>query len=597
MTSYLPPLQEIKFTLEELVGFARITSLPGFEEATSELADSVLEEAGHIAEGVLAPLNRVGDAQGARLEGGAVRTAEGWVGAWTALVEGGWNGLPFEAEWGGMGLPNVLNTAVHEMWQAANMAFTLCPMLTQGAVNAIRLYGSEAMKAAYLPRMVSGEWTGTMNLTEPQAGSDLSAVRSKAVPAGDHYLISGQKIFITYGDHDLAENIVHLVLARLPDAPAGVKGISLFVVPKVMVGPDGSLGAVNDVKCVSLEHKLGIHGSPTAVMSFGDHSGAVGYLVGEANRGLEYMFAMMNHARLAVGLQGLAIAERAYQQALSYARDRVQGRPVGWTAAGPAGIVHHPDVRRLLMTMKCQIEAMRAIHYTAAAEIDIAHAHPDAARRAEATQLVELLTPIAKGWCTEVGQTIASLGVQVHGGMGYIEETGAAQHLRDARITTIYEGTTAIQANDLVNRKILRDKGAGIGRLLAEIRGQAEALAATADPSLKAIGAAVAGAVPSAERVVAWLAKAAARDPRLPAAAAVPTLELMGILVGGHMLARAAAIARARIDQGADHDGFYAAKLVSARFYIGHILPHAAALEQTVLTGTDAVMDLEECQL
>jgi alkylation response protein AidB-like acyl-CoA dehydrogenase len=592
MSAYIPPLRDIKFTLEELVGLEQVTSLPGFEEATSELADSVLEEAGHIAEGILAPLNRIGDEDGAVMENGKVRTAKGWTEAWNTLVEGGWNGLPFSTDWGGMGLPNVLNTAVHEMWQAANMAFTLCPMLTQGAANAISLYGSDAQKAYYLPKMVSGEWTGTMNLTEPQAGSDLSAVRTKAVPEGDHFLISGQKIFITYGDHDMAGNIVHLVLGRLPDAPPGVKGISLFVVPKVKAD-----GIANDVKCVSLEHKLGIHGSPTAVMSFGDHGGAVGELIGQPNRGLEYMFAMMNHARLAVGLQGLAIAERAYQQALLYARERVQGRPVGWTAAGSAGIVHHPDVRRLLMTMKCQIEAMRGIHYTAAAAVDVSHGHPDAARRAEAQQMVELLTPIAKGWCTEVGQTIASLGVQVHGGMGYIEETGAAQHLRDARITTIYEGTTAIQANDLINRKILRDKGEGMGKLLAEIKAVAAEMSADTDEALQLIGARMVDAVGSAERVVAWLLEAQTQDPRLPAAASVPMLELMGQVVGGHMVARAARIAKSRVAEGADHDGFYAAKLVTGRFFAEHVLCHVAALERTAISGSAVVMGLDEMVL
>ena len=590
MTAYLPPLRDIKFTLLELVGLAPITALPGFEEATEDMADSILEEAGHMAEGILAPLNRIGDEQGSRLESGVVRTPDGWGAAWNALVEGGWNGLPFEPEWGGMGLPNLLNTAVHEMWQAANMAFTLCPMLTQGAVNAVRLYGSDDLKAKYLPRMVSGEWTGTMNLTEPQAGSDLSVVRTKAEPRDGSYAVTGQKIFITYGDHDLTANIIHLVLARMVGAPAGVKGLSLFLVPKNL--DDGS---ANDVRCVSLEHKLGIHGSPTAVMSFGDHGGATGYLIGEPNRGLEYMFAMMNHARLAVGLQGLAIADRAYQQALSYARDRIQGRPVGWTAEGTTGIVNHPDVRRQLMTMKCQIEAMRAIHYTAAAAVDLAHHHAEAQARAAAQQTVELLTPIAKGWCTEVGQAIASMGVQIHGGMGYIEETGAAQHLRDSRITTIYEGTTAIQANDLVNRKILRDQGAAMSRLLAEMTGSAKAL--ETDPATKTMGQALSSAVPAAMRVVAWLLDAQTRDPRLPAAAACSVLDLMGTLTGGHMLGRAAQIASARINDGADHDGFYAAKLATADFYALHVLPRVSALETTIIHGSAAVMALNEAAL
>jgi alkylation response protein AidB-like acyl-CoA dehydrogenase len=592
MTAYIPPLRDIRFTMEEVVGLDAVTALPGFEEATAEMADSILTEAGHIAEGVLAPLNRVGDEQGARLDGMTVRTAEGWTDAWKTLVEGGWNGLPFPAEHGGMGLPNLFNTAVHEMWQSANMAFTLCPMLTQGAVNAVSLYGSDDLKARYLPRMVTGEWTGTMNLTEPQAGSDLSAVRTKAVPEGGMFRIFGQKIFITYGDHDMADNIVHLVLGRLPDAPPGVKGISLFVVPKVL--PDGSL---NDVRCVSLEHKLGIHASPTAVMSFGDHGGALGELVGEPNRGLEYMFVMMNHARLSVGLQGLAIAERAYQQALAYARDRVQGKPAGWTGAGPAGIVHHPDVRRLLMTMKSQIEAMRGIHYTAAAAADIAHHHPDAEQRRQANLRLEFLTPIAKGWCTEVGQTIASLGVQVHGGMGYIEETGAAQHLRDARITTIYEGTTAIQANDLVNRKILRDQGAFARTLLGEFDALAGELAGQGDASLAEVGHRLRQAAAAAGRAVEWLVANGPASPGLAAAAAGPLLELMGVVTGGQQVALAARIAKAAIGAGRDHDGFYAAKLSTARFYAEHILPHAAALENAATVGAAAVVGIEEALL
>ncbi|ARJ65253.1 acyl-CoA dehydrogenase [Magnetospirillum sp. ME-1] len=592
MSTYIPPLRDIRFTMEEVVGLESITALPGFEDATSDTADSILTEAGHIAEGVLSPLNREGDQNGAVQENGVVRTTPGWKEAWTTIVDGGWNGLPFSPDYGGMGLPNLFNHAVHEMWQAANMAFTLNPMLTQGAVNALTLYGSDEQKAYYLPRMVTGEWTGTMNLTEPQAGSDLAAIRSKAVPDGTKYRISGQKIFITYGDHDLADNIVHLVLARLPDAPAGVKGISLFVVPKILA--DGSR---NDLKCVSLEHKLGIHGSPTAVMSFGDHEGALGELVGQPHRGLEYMFVMMNHARLAVGLQGLAIAERAYQQARAYARDRVQGKPAGWTGPGPAGIVHHPDVRRLLMTMKSGIEAMRGIHYTAAAQADIAHHHPEPNARYEASQRLEFLTPIAKGWCTELGQHIASLGVQVHGGMGYIEETGAAQHLRDARITTIYEGTTAIQANDLIGRKILRDKGAFAHTMLAEIASLAAELSASPLPALSVTGSRLSEAAAAAARVVDWLVSQGGEDPRLAAAAAVPTLELMGIVVGGQQVALAAKVAKAAMDAGRDHDGFYAAKLATAHFYAQHTLPHAGALEHAAIGGSATVMGVDEAIL
>lgn len=587
MTAYAAPLRDITFVLDNVAGLAKVTALPAFAEATPDLVGSILEEAAKIAADTLAPLNQVGDSQGARLENGVVRVADGWTEAWNVLVEGGWNGLPFSPDHGGMGLPNVLNTAVHEMWQAANMAFTLCPMLTQGAVNAVESYGTEVQKALYLPKMVSGEWTGTMNLTEPGAGSDLAAIRTKAVPEGDHYRISGSKIFITYGDHEMVENIIHLVLARLPDAPAGVKGISLFIVPKFLVNEDGSLGARNDAVCASLEHKLGIHGSPTAVMAFGEGEGAIGTLVGEANRGLEYMFTMMNHARQAVGLQGLAIAERAYQQALNYARERVQGKPTGWTGAGTTGIINHPDVRRMLMTMKCQIEAMRGLIYSAAAHVDVAHNHPDAAERSRAQLMADLYTPLVKGWSTEVGNVIASLGVQVHGGMGYVEETGAAQHFRDARITTIYEGTTAIQANDLVLRKTLRDGGQGLRGLLQDVA----ATAGAAESAGLAIGAKLNAATATATACVEWLVGAGKEDPRLPAGAAVPFLELMGILVGAQMMAKGALAAK-----GSD-DAFLAAKLVTADFYADHVLSRVDGLGQTIQAGSSAIMALDESQL
>ncbi|SMH39821.1 acyl-CoA dehydrogenase C-terminal domain-containing protein [Azospirillum agricola] len=600
MTGYAPPLKEIRFVLDHLAGMAEVAALPGFGDATPDLVDSILDEAARIAGNTLAPLNRAGDTQGARLdESGTARTTEGWNAAWRTLVEGGWNGLPFEPEHGGMGLPNLLNTAVQEMWHSANMAFALCPMLTQGAVNAVRLYGSDALKALYLPRMVSGEWTGTMNITEPQAGSDLAATRSRAVPAGDGtHRVTGQKIFITYGDHDLTENIVHLVLARLPDAPAGVKGISLFVVPKFLPDADGNPGARNQVNCVSLEHKLGIHGSPTAVLSFGDEGGATGWLVGEPNRGLEYMFTMMNHARLAVALQGLSIAERAYQQALAYARERVQGRPVGWTGGqGSAGILHHPDVRRLLMGMKSRIEAMRGLLYTAAAAVDTAHHHADAGTRQRAGLLVDLLTPIAKGWCTETGQEIASHGVQVHGGMGFIEETGAAQHLRDARITTIYEGTTAIQANDLIGRKILRDGGASLRALLEEIAALGRELAGSPDDSLRVTGAALAESCAQAGEAVAWLLTAGAGDARAPSAASVNLLELLGLVAGGWQLARAARVASARLEAGDPDTAFLSAKPLTARFFAEHFLPRVDALRATIVAGSSSVMALTEEQL
>ncbi|MGC2857052.1 acyl-CoA dehydrogenase [Novispirillum sp. DQ9] len=589
MTTYIPPVRDITFTLEEVAGLSAVAALPGFEDASPDLVGSILDEAGKIAEQVIAPLNRLGDQEGAVLKGGKVSLPKGWQEAWDMLIEGGWNGVSFPADVGGMGLPNVLNTAVQEMWHSANMAFALCPMLTQGAVNAIAHYGSDAQKALYLPRMVSGEWTGTMNLTEPTAGSDLAAVRTLAVPAGDHYKVSGQKIFITYGDHEMTENIIHLVLARLPDAPAGVKGISLFIVPKIL--EDGSR---NDVHCVSLEHKIGIHASPTAVMSFGDHGGAVGYLVGEPNRGLEYMFTMMNHARQSVGLQGLAIAERAYQQALGYALDRVQGRPAGWTGKMPTTIVNHPDVRRMLMDMKTRINAMRGLTYMAAAAVDVAAVHPDADAREKAARRVELLTPIVKGWCTETAQLVVTDGVQIHGGMGYIEETGAAQHFRDARITTIYEGTTAIQANDLVMRKTLRDKGAAVHELLTEITDGAAALKDAAHPGLQRLGAALAAGAASAAEVVSWLL--ASEDARDPAAAAVPYLKLMGILVGGHCLGLEARAAVAALSAGRS-EPLLATKPVMAEYYAAHVLPETSALAAAATAGGALVMALDTEQL
>ncbi|MCE1237458.1 MAG: acyl-CoA dehydrogenase [Hyphomicrobiales bacterium] len=595
MSGYAAPIRDIRFVLDEVVGLPEIAQLPGYEEATADLVGSILEEAGKIAGDVIAPLNRVGDTAGAKWNDGDVTTSEGWKDAWTALVDGGWNGLPFPAEWGGMGLPQVLNLAVQEMWQSANMAFALCPMLTQGAVHAIELFGSEAQKAKYLPNMVTGVWTGTMNLTEPQAGSDLAAVRSKAVPEGDLYRISGQKIFITYGEQDLTENIVHLVLARLPDAPPGVKGISLFVVPKVMIGEDGSLGERNDVACASIEHKLGIHGSPTAVLVFGEKGGALGELIGEPNRGLEYMFTMMNHARLNVGLQGLAIAERAHQQAVGYARDRIQGKPVGWREATVPPIVHHPDVARILVSTKSRIEAMRGLLYQVAAAHDLAHAHPDADVRKKAQFEVDLLTPVAKGWSTETGVDVASLGVQVHGGMGFIEETGAAQHYRDSRITTIYEGTTAIQSNALVGRSVLRDGGAAVGVWLDEQAAVAKALSGVA--SLADLGTALDHAIASTRATVAWIAAAQSRDARLPFAASVPFLMQFGALCGGLTLGRAALAAEAKIAAGADHDGWYAARVATARAYFGQTLTDVDARWAAIRDGSEAVLAVDLAHL
>lgn len=592
MPDYAAPLREIRFALDFLAGLPQVATLPGFEEATPDLTNNILEEAGKIAANVLGPLNRAGDLDGAKLTDVGVRTTPGWRDAWTTLIEGGWNGLPYSAEVGGMALPQVLNLAVQEMWHSANMAFALCPMLTQGAVNAIEHYGSDEQKARYLPKMVSGEWTGTMNLTEPQAGSDLAAIRTRAVPDGSAFRISGQKIFITYGDHDLTENIIHLVLARLPDAPSGVKGISLFIVPKALVGEDGSVGASNDVTCVSLEHKIGIHGSPTAVLAFGENGGALGELVGAPNRGLEYMFTMMNHARLNVGLQGLAIAERAYQQARSFARERRQGIPVGQSHSR-ATIIEHPDVRRMLMSMKARIEAMRGLLYDIAAQHDIAHAHPDADARAAAARRVELLTPIAKGWCTESGIEIASLGIQVFGGMGYVEETGAAQHWRDSRITTIYEGTTGIQANDLVGRKIIRDHGSAAIALISGMEAEAQS---RQGGSLGRDWTTLAEAAREALTVVHHLLGSVQADPRLPYASAVPFLHLMGFLIGGHVLLRGAELAQEKID-GGESDPWWIARISLAKFYATHLLPQVSAMGKCVTEGAATVFAFDEVLL
>jgi alkylation response protein AidB-like acyl-CoA dehydrogenase len=594
--SYTAPIRDMEFVLTELADLESVARLPGYEQATPDLVGAILEEAAKLASEVLAPLNQAGDRDGSHVVSGAVHTPDGWKEAYRKFVEGGWNGLPLTPDYGGQGLPWLVATSVNEMWHAANMAFSLCPMLTQAAVEAILNHGSEEQKSLYLPRLIAGEWTGTMNLTEPQAGSDLSAVRTKAVPEGDHYLISGQKIFITYGEHDLTENIVHMVLARLPDAPPGVKGLSLFIVPKHTVAKDGKLQGRNDVRCVSLEHKLGINASPTAVLAFGDGGGAKGYLVGEKNRGLECMFTMMNLARLGVGVEGLGIAERAYQQARAYARERVQGRAL----TGPEGerttIIHHPDVRRMLMTMKSQIEAMRAVAYVASGAFDKALHHPDADERRSRHELVDLLTPVVKGWCTEVAVEVASMGVQVHGGMGYIEETGASQHLRDARITTIYEGTTGIQANDLVGRKVIRNRGVAARELIDTMKDSAGELASISNRSVNDIRNALADGIEAVTEATDWLLTSHERDPQLPAAASVPYLRLLGTVVGGWQMARAALAAQRKLDGEAGDAEFYKAKLGTARFYAEQIMPQASALLQTITRGSETTLVLDDDQ-
>ncbi|NQW52040.1 MAG: acyl-CoA dehydrogenase [Rhodospirillales bacterium] len=575
--TYTAPLADMRFALRELAGLAGVAALPGYEHATDDTIDAVLEEAAKLAGNGLAPLNRDGDKIGATLENGVVRTAPGFAAIYKEFVEGGWNSLPFDPAFGGQGMPWLLATTVQEMWQAANMGFGLVLLLNQGAIDAIHHHGSEAQKAAYLPKMISGEWTGTMNLTEPQAGSDLGQLKSRAVKDGDHYLVSGQKIYITYGEHDMAENIVHLVLARTPDAPAGVRGISLFIVPKYLPDADGKLGKRNDLRCVSLEHKLGIHASPTCVMSFGDDGGAVGYLVGEEGRGLSYMFTMMNNARLSVGIQGLAIAERAYQQAAAFARSRVQSKDDGSTAPASVSIVHHADVRRMLMSMRAQIEAMRALGYYTAAGIDGALKQPDKAAGRRIQDRVDLLIPIVKAWFTDLGNEIASTGVQIHGGMGFIEDTGAAQHLRDARILPIYEGTNGIQARDLVGRKVAKDGGETMLALVAEMRATAQEMKAAPGDDIEAIRTGLMAAADALEDATKWVAQSVKAELVNALAGSVPFLHLAGTALGGWLLARSALVAQKRLGERDGDPAFLEAKLVTARFYAEVILPPALA--------------------
>jgi alkylation response protein AidB-like acyl-CoA dehydrogenase len=567
MTAYAAPLADMKFVLTHLVGLDRMAKLAGRETVTQELLDLVLDGSARFAAERLAPLNWTGDRQGAKLSDGKVTTAEGFRDAYRDYADAGWIGLSLSEEIGGQNLPLPLYAATFEMVESANLAFSLCPMLSQAAIEALVAHASPELQAMFLPRLVTGEWTGTMNLTEPQAGSDLAAIRTKAERRDGHYRLFGQKIYITWGEHDVADNILHMVLARTPDAPPGVKGISLFAVPKYLVNPDGSLGARNDVFAVSLEHKLGIHASPTAVMSYGDGEGAFGYLVGEENRGLEYMFTMMNAARLAVGLQGVAVAERAYQQARDYAKSRVQGKTI--TGEANAAIIRHPDVRRMLLTMRALTEASRALAYTAYLSLNEAHSLHDSQAQAR----IDLLVPVVKAWSTDIASKVASLGIQVHGGMGFIEETGVAQHYRDARILAIYEGTNGIQANDLAFRKVLRDRGAAAGALIAEMTRDAAALAERRGDDLAAIRKALDAGIAALERATAWIVETGAGDLYAVAAGAASYLKLFGIVAGGWMMAKSAMAA------ADDRDApFSKAKLATARFYAETILVGAPVL-------------------
>src|SRR3984885_3935657 len=588
---YRAPVREMRFVLEELLGAGRLAVSPELADYSDELAQAVLEEAARFAENVLDPLNRPGDVNGARWTPEGVVTAPGFRDAYQQFVAGGWLALGAQPEFGGQRAPRVLASAVGEFWGSANLAFKLGPMLTYGAAHALDLCGSAQQKALFLPKMVRGEWTGTMVLTESQAGSDLGQVRTRAGPEGDHYRLFGQKIFITWGDHDLTSNTIHMVLGRIEGAPSGVKGISLFVVPKVLVNADGSLGARNEGRCLSIEHKLGIHASPTCVLAFGEQRGAHAWIVGEPGRGLEYMFIMMNSARLSVGSEGYAVGERAWQRAAQWARTRVQGRPPG--VGGPAPIINHPDVKRMLLMMKSQTEAARALTLYAALQFDLAQYGPEGGRRA-AQARGELLTPIVKGWCTEIGNEVAAIGVQVHGGMGYIEETGAAQYVRDVRITTIYEGTTGIQSNDLIGRKLARDRGVAMAALLDDMERELAGLG-SADAAVAGTAAAALAAVRLLRQSTQALLGTLATRLEAGMAVSVPYLKLCGYVAGGWLLAKSAALAAAK-SSGAERE-FYSAKIRTAAFYAAQVLPNALALARIVEAGGASVADTDAALL
>ena len=589
---YVAPVKDMLFVMNELAGLSDVVAYPSYAEAGADvdLAPAILEESAKFNQDVVAPLNWPGDQQPSSFKDGVVTTTPGFKEAFEQFAAAGWQGVIHPAEFGGQGLPKLIATACFEMVHSASLSFALCPMLTDGAIEALLTAASPELQEQFVPSMISGEWTGSMCLTEPQAGSDLSMVRSKAVPEGDgSYKIFGTKIYITYGEHDMAKNIIHLVLARTPDAPEGVKGISLFVVPKFLVNADGSLGERNDVHCVSIEHKLGIKASPTAVLQFGDHGGATGYLVGEENRGLEYMFVMMNAARFAVGMQGVAVAERAYQKAVQYAKDRVQSRDLAGSP-GPVAIIHQPDVKRMLMTMRAYVEASRALAYHAAAAYDAQHAAPDEAVRKANQAIYEFLVPIVKGFSTEMSIEVASLGVQVHGGMGFIEETGAAQHYRDARILTIYEGTTAIQANDLVGRKTVRDGGAIAKVLSQKIVETEKELAASASADAKAVLKQLTVGRAAFDEAVAYILAHAKTDTKAVYAGSFAYLRLSGLVFGGWQMARGLLAAERLRDSDPT---FYKTKIATARFFAENLLPQAQALATSIIEGGYSTNALE----
>jgi len=591
---YSPPLADIRFILTRLIGFERLAALPGYEAVSEDVVEAVLDETAKIASEVFAPLNDTGDKIGARFENGTVTMPPGCREAYKAFVDGGWNSLPVSAERGGQGLPWSIAMPVQEMLYAANLSLTLCALLNQGAIEAVEAHGSAELKTKFLPKLVSGEWTGTMNLTEPQAGSDVGAVRCKAIPADHRYLITGQKIFISYGDHDLAENIIHLVLARLPDAPEGTRGLSLLLVPKILIKDDGSLGGANDVRVVSIERKLGQHASPTCVMAFGDKGGAVGYLIGEAGGGMAAMFTMMNNARIGVGIQGLGLMERSYQQARDYAKTRVQSRDLRKPKDPPVTIIHHPDVRRMLLWMKAHCEAARALAYSAALANDISKRSTDEKQRQAAQARIDLLTPVVKAWLTDLANEVTSVAVQVTGGMGYIEETGIAQHMRDARVLAIYEGTNGIQANDLVFRKLARDGGTAFRDFLSEIEAFLPELAKQPGDDCAVIHKHLKSAVECLSLSGAWIIKKAKEDASIAAASAAPFLRLMGNAGGGYYLAKSAVLAQEDLASRSGDPDFLAAKLMIARFYAEHVLPQCVALAATVVEGASTTLAMPE---
>jgi alkylation response protein AidB-like acyl-CoA dehydrogenase len=586
MSIYEAPLRDIKFVLNDVVGLSEVTSLPGCGDVTPELADAVFAEAARFARDVLAPLNDTGDRAGARFADGVVTSPPGFRDAYQSFIAAGWNGLGADPEFGGQGLPHVIAMPVQEMWNSANMAFCLAPMLTSGVIETLGRHGSPGQRKAYLEALTSGRWTGTMNLTEPQAGSDLSAIETRAERGEDHFLLHGSKIFITWGEHDLAENIVHLVLARIPGAPDGVRGISLFIVPRFLPGADGAPDRRNDVRCISLERKLGIHASPTCLMRYGEQGGAAGYLVGEENHGLEYMFTMMNHARVAVGIEGVGIAERAYQHALAYARVRIQGRPAGARSGERVAIIRHPDVRRMLWSMRSRTDAMRLLAYWTAAGLDKAKRHPDPREREKHQMFVDLLTPVVKAWCTGQAVDIASTGVQIHGGMGYVEDGGAAQFLRDARVTTIYEGTNGIQAGDLVARKVGADRGTTAGALIMHMRQNSPAAA----PALAGLPRALESALDDLEASTRHVVQACISAPDQAAAVAVPYLDLFGITVAGWLMVRSAAVAAAALADHVEDAAYFEGKLAASHYFSEHVLVTAGALRTIVTEGAGSIL-------